>query len=130
MLRTKLSSGLEIKETNLGLEVCQRQSVNELLLRHPEVQSTAWTPCCGWKESFDDGETREDTPDVAKIRLSTILNERVVAVGCKGPSRALVPCVPHGSALCKTSSRRHRDRKGCFKILERDPILRFVVWPG
>ena len=65
--------GLEIKDTPMGLEVCKQQYAEEHLLRHADVQSTAITPCGGWKESFDDGETRDETLDGTRVRQAQSL---------------------------------------------------------
>ena len=60
--------GLEIRETCTGLEVCHRQYVEELLQRHPDIKTSSLTPCCGWKESFDDSASSDKTPCPDAIR--------------------------------------------------------------
>ena len=65
--------GLEIQDTGLGLKVCQKQYVEELLQRHPQILSSCPTPCCNWREAIDDGISRDENPQLATIRKAQSL---------------------------------------------------------
>ena len=61
--------GQEIVSSGQGLSITQSKYIQELLQRH-EVQEEAPTPYVGWKEKFDDTESREKDPNPEEIRAA------------------------------------------------------------
>ena len=97
--------GLEIKETHAGLEICQKQYVEELLLRHPSVCSSAATPCCGWKEGYDDGETRDPAPEAERIREAQSLTGELLWLVVRARPEVSFPV----SRMAQLCARRPQD---------------------
>ena len=65
--------GLEIRSTAQGLSVCQSKYIEELLRRHPEIKEATSTPYSGWRDAYDDTETRDECPDPAEVKLAQSL---------------------------------------------------------
>ena len=64
---------LEITSTDKGLSICQSKYIRELLQRHPEITESALTPYGGWRDSFDDTEEKEESPDPMEVKAAQSL---------------------------------------------------------
>ena len=65
--------GFEVTSTDKGLSICQSKYIKELLQRHPEVTESCLTPYGGWRDSFDDTEEKEESPDPAEVKMAQSL---------------------------------------------------------
>ena len=97
--------GLEIKQTTAGLEVNQAQYVSELLLRHAEIEGVAPTPCSSWKESYDDGETRDSVLDPGLVKQAQSLTGELLWLVVRARPDIAFPI----SRMAQLSSRRPQD---------------------
>ena len=116
--------GLEIRDTEAGLEVNQKQYVEELLQRHAHIATSGPTPCCGWKDSFDDGITRDENPEAEMIRQAQSLTGELLWLVVRARPE-LSFAVSQMAQLCsKRPGESVQIGEGVLRYLKREPSAR------
>ena len=97
--------GLEVRSVGKELRISQEKYVLELLKRHNDVEGTSLSPCVGWKEAFDDAESREESVSPEAMKKAQSLTGELLWLAVRARPEIAFPV----ARMSQLSARRPSD---------------------